>query len=133
MKRKHSTEVEITFPNKMSKIAVENMNDSSMIVASGSNVMSSLARHFNYELSDSKARSNILRSATREALDRTEKQKCTMIDFSAGAYLEVVSPTILNCNHQLFLFDKVINHGSPTVVSSCPRLFENLVFSDSHD
>ena len=66
----------------------------SITVASGDDVTQSLERHFNYKLSDKKAKSNFLKSAARETFEIEEKGICTMLSFSVGAYYEVVLPTV---------------------------------------
>ena len=48
-------------------------HNKSIIVASGDDVTQSLERHFSYKLSDKRAKSNFLRSATRETLEIEEK------------------------------------------------------------
>ena len=53
-----------------------------------------MGRHFGYELSDKKAKANLIKSANKEDLDFQEKQKCVMVDFSTGSYLELVIPTV---------------------------------------
>ena len=75
--------------------------DTSIVVASGTIVSTSLGRHFSYELSDKKAKSNLLKGAARDLLKIAEKQKCTMFTSSVGSYLEVVIPTVVEwdkCN-----------------------------------
>ena len=69
---------------------IENDVDDTMIVATGNNVKKSLEKHFNYEMSDKKAKSNLIKGASREAIETEEMQKCTMINLSVGAYHEVV-------------------------------------------
>ena len=84
----------------MARIAeIEDEADNSIVVASGLETSSSLTRHFNYELSDKKAKSNLLKGAARESFEIDEKQKCTMMTFSVGSYLKVVIPTVVDwCN-----------------------------------
>ena len=62
-----------------------------------------LGKHFSYELSDKKAKSNLLKGAGREALKVEERQKCTIFELSVGAFLEVVIPLVVECTH-FFLF-----------------------------
>ena len=68
--------------------------ENSMIVASGSDISGSLGKHFAYELSDKKAKSNLIKSANREPIEVEEMQKCVMINLSTGAYLEIVIPAV---------------------------------------
>ena len=77
-------------------MVLELENDNSMMVANGTNILESVGRHFNYELSDKKAKSNLVKAANREPLEFHERQGCIMIDFSTGSYLEVVIPTVKN-------------------------------------
>ena len=65
-----------------------------MVIAPGSNISSQLSQHFCYELSDKKAKSNILKSANREVLEVIERQMCIMLDLSTGAYLELIIPAV---------------------------------------
>ena len=52
---------------KMDRVGFE--PNESLVVSSGSNVKSSLTQHFNYEISDQKAKSNLIKGAAREALE----------------------------------------------------------------
>ena len=52
------------------------------------------ARQFNFELTDKKAKSNLLKSAGRRHLEIEPKQKSTNLKFSAGAYILVAKPMI---------------------------------------
>ena len=65
---------------------MEYETENSMIVASGSDISESLGKHFACELSDKKAKSNLIKSANREPIEFEEMQKCIMIDLSAAAY-----------------------------------------------
>ena len=69
-------------------------NDNSLMVVNGTNIIESVGRHFHYELSDKKAKSNLVKGANREPIEFHERQGCIMIDFSTGAYLEIVIPTV---------------------------------------
>ena len=53
----------------MTRLELDMESDTSLIVASGAGISSTLQRSFNYELSDKKAKSNFLKSAAREALE----------------------------------------------------------------
>ena len=77
---------------KMMEIDME-ANDS-LLITNVSNVSSSLSQHFNFEMSDQKAKSNFIKGASREALEVEEKQKCSMMIFSVGAYLATVIPAV---------------------------------------
>ena len=57
-------------------------------------ISQSLSRIFGYRLSDKKATSNLLKSASREPFEIEEKQKCSLLLFSAGAYVRTVLPLI---------------------------------------
>ena len=52
------------------------------------------SRNFNFKLKDQTARKNLLTAARRENIEKEEKQKCTKLKFSAGAYYEAVLPTV---------------------------------------
>ena len=104
MKRSHSLEEDSNRKLKMSRLEVAMEGDNSMFVASGSISSTALGRHFAYELSDKKAKSNLLKGAARDVLEIAEKQKCTMFTFSVGAFLEAVIPTVEewgNCSLQI--------------------------------
>ena len=108
MKRKFSIEEESNKPTKMTKLVIEEEGETSMIVASGGNMSASLARHFNYELSDKKAKSNLLKGAAREMIELDEKQKCTMFSFSVGSFLLTAIPSVLEWQND----KKVIEIGA---------------------
>ena len=94
MKRK-ITIVDDNKANKMARInAIEYENESSFTVTSKKDMNKSLAQYFAYELSDKKAKANLLKNATREAFVIDEKQKCSMLLFSVGSYKEAVLPTV---------------------------------------
>ena len=46
-------------------------------------------------MTDKKAKSNLIKGASRETMEIEEMQKCTMVSFSVGAYHEVVIPSVL--------------------------------------
>ena len=81
---------------------LEMEQDTSLIVASGAGISSTLQRSFSYELSDKKAKSNFLKSAAREVFEVEEKQLCTMMNFSVGSYLEVVIPSVIDWNNSKY-------------------------------
>ena len=68
--------------------------EETMVVATGDDVSKSLEKHFNYEMTDKKAKSNLVKGASREVLEIEEMQKCTMLIFSVGAYYEVIIPSV---------------------------------------
>ena len=68
--------------------------EETMVVATGDDVSKSLEKHFNYEMTDKKAKSNLIKGASREVLETEEMQKCTMLIFSVGAYYEVIIPSV---------------------------------------
>ena len=84
---------------------IEPDSDDTMIIASGNSVTTSLEKHFNYQMTDKKAKSNLIKGASRETMEIEEMQKCTMISFSVGAYHEVVIPSVL----ELKIGSKVLN------------------------
>ena len=51
-------------------------------------------RNLNFKLKDQTARKNLLAAARRDDFEKEDKQKCTKLKFSAGAYYEVVLPTV---------------------------------------
>ena len=81
--------------------AIEYEAENSMMVASGSNISESLGKHFAYELTDKKAKSDLIKSANREHIEFEEMQKCIMINFSTGAYLEIVIPAVAEWGNKL--------------------------------
>ena len=85
----------------MARFQIDMDRDTSLVVASGIGIPSTLQRHFNYELSDKKVKSNFLKAAAREAFEVEEKQLCTMINLSVGSYLEVVIPTVIHWNNSV--------------------------------
>ena len=74
---------------------IEAGNDETLTVATGNSVTTSLEKHFDYEMTDKKAKSNLIKGASREAMEIEEMQKCTMMIFSVGAYHEVIIPSVL--------------------------------------
>ena len=90
----------------MARFEIDMEENTSFVVATGTSMScNDLNRHFNYELSDKKAKSNLLKSAAREALKVEERQKCPMFEFSVGSYLLAVNPLVIkwgNCEkHQI--------------------------------
>ena len=86
-----------------------NMNNSSERIStvpaiSTTKVRNSLLRNFSYKLTDKKATSNFLKSASKEPLEVDPKQKCTIMSFSVGAYIKCVFPFMRQwegCSKQL--------------------------------
>ena len=74
---------------------IEVNSDDTMVVATGGSVSTSLEKHFNYEMTDKKAKTNLIKGASRETMEVEEMQKCTLIVLSVGAYHEVVIPYVL--------------------------------------
>ena len=91
MKRKLSVEDMNTKMMKMSRIE---LNESLP-----QNINFSLGRNFGYELSNKKAKTNLLKGAEREPFVIDEKQKCSMLLFSVGAYLQAIMPTVSEWNN----------------------------------
>ena len=54
----------------------------------------SLARNFAYTLTDKKATSNFLKSASKDPLEVDVKQRCIVFTFSVGAYARCVLPQL---------------------------------------
>ena len=75
--------------------------ENSMMVAPGSDISGSLGKHFAYELTDKKAKSNLIKSANREHIEFEEMQKCIMINLSTGAYLEIVIPAVAEWGNEV--------------------------------
>ena len=92
MKRHSSSEEDSRKNTKMARIQID--MDDSMIVASGTVMSTALERHFGYELSDKKAKSNLLKGAGRDVLEIEDKKTCMMFTFSVGAFHEIVIPTV---------------------------------------
>ena len=69
-------------------------NQDNLVVASGTITSTALGRHFAYELSDNRAKSNLLKGAGRDVLEIADKKTCIMLTFSVGAFKEVVIPTV---------------------------------------
>ena len=80
--------------HKMAGVFIDYEGENSMMVASGSDISGSLGKHFAYELTDKKAKSNLIKSANREPIEIEEMQKCIMINLSTGAFLEIVIPAV---------------------------------------
>ena len=85
MKRK--LQFEISDNNKMLKFN-QTENDTNEL---------DTGRKFNFELTDKKAKANLLKSANRIHLEIENKQKCSNLRFSAGAFLMVARPFIKEC------------------------------------
>ena len=86
--------------------------EETMIVATGNDVSKSLGKHFNYEMSDRKAKSNLIKGASREAFESEEMQKCTMLIFSVGAYYEVIIPSV----DEWKIGSKIMNYDIKNVI-----------------
>ena len=52
------------------------------------------ARQFNFELTDKKAKGNLIKSTERRHFEMEPKQRSTNLKFSAGAYILVAKPMI---------------------------------------
>ena len=59
------------------------------------------SRNFAFKLTDATAKKNLIAGARRIAFEVEPKQKSTKLKFSAGAYLEVVIPTLLEWKNLL--------------------------------
>ena len=96
MKRKLFKEEDKVILPKMARMEIASDVDTSII--SGSEISAALARNFKYQLSDKKAKSNLIKAAGRDAFVIEERQKCTMLEFNVGAYLQIVMPTTAKWN-----------------------------------
>ena len=100
MKRKSTKEEFNIETSKMPRLEIAADLDSSLMVASGSDVSKALVKHFNYKISDKTAKSNLLKAAARDIFEISEMQKCTMILFNVASYLQIVMPIVIawkNC------------------------------------
>ena len=73
---------------------VLNSENFSQSATSMSKINNSLTRNFAYKLTDKKATSNFLKAASKDPIEVDEKQKCTMLIFSVGAYSRAVFPLL---------------------------------------
>ena len=95
MKRLLSQEEEEVISKNLKMARLESAsNQDNLLVASGLEVSTAFARHFNYEFSDKRAKSNLLKAAARDAFEILERKTCTMLQFNVGSYLEMVLPTV---------------------------------------
>ena len=79
---------------EMSENKIMKLSESIVFPRNTNEVVESSPRNLNFKLKDETARKNLLAAARRQDFDKEEKQKCTKLKFSAGAYLEVVLPTV---------------------------------------
>ena len=63
--------------------------------------ISDLSSQFGYELNAKKAKANLIKGAERDTFTIDEKQKCSMLLFSAGAFLGAVNPIIFEWNNEV--------------------------------
>ena len=75
----------------------QNLKQSKMLKRNSSYVSEEGARKFNFELTEKKARKNLLKSAERNLLSKEMKKKSMNLRFSAGAYLKVAKELIKEC------------------------------------
>ena len=87
MTMKRKLQFEITDYNKMLKLNQTEIDDTEL----------EAGRKFDFELTDKKAKANLLKSANRRHLEIENKQKSTNLRFSAGAFLMVAKPFIKEC------------------------------------
>ena len=90
MKRKSSQRDHTLKRAKMTRMEIAADLNNSLEVVSGSDVSEVLVKHFNYKMSDRKAKANILKAAARDTFEVAEMQKCTMITFNVASYLHIV-------------------------------------------
>ena len=76
------------------KINLEEISPNKMLKLNESGVNVNDDRTFNFELTDKKAKSNLLKSANRPQFEIEIKQQSLNLKFSAGAYLLVAQPLI---------------------------------------
>ena len=74
-----------------------NLKSSKMLKLNSSYVSEEGTRKFNFELTEKKARKNLLKSADRNLLSKEIKKKSMNLRFSAGAYLKVAKELINEC------------------------------------
>ena len=86
--------------------------EETMVVATGDDVSKSLEKHFDYEMTDKKAKSNLVKGASREVLEIEEMQKCTMLIFSVGAYYKVIIPSV----DEWKIVSKIMNYDIKNVI-----------------
>ena len=68
------------------------------------------SRTFQFKLTDKTAKKNLLKSASRIPFENDPKQLCTMLKFSAGAFIQVVKPTIKfweSQNQKCFIYNNL--------------------------
>ena len=87
MKRK--LQLEMNVDNKMLKL------NQSASIPEPSEVYS--GRKLDFELTDKKAKANLMKSASRAHFEVEKKQRSTNLRFSAGAYLLVAKPFVKKC------------------------------------
>ena len=122
MKRKQCLKEALNKRIKMAQVPeIDFEYNRSIIVATGDDVCESLERHFNYKLSDKKAKANFLKSAARDSLEIEEKGVCTMLNFSVGAYYEVVLPTVA----KWVAGDRILNNCEVRISKVLPSYDEN--------
>ena len=69
-------------------------NEQSMVISSNTSILGSIKRNFNYELTDKKAKSSLIKGAKRQNIFTESKQKCQIMTFSIGAFKEIVLPLV---------------------------------------
>ena len=87
MKRK--LQLEMNVDNKMLKL-----NQSASVLETSE---FNSGRKLNFELTDKKAKANLIKSANRAHFEIEKKQRSTNIRFSAGSYLLVAKPFVKKC------------------------------------
>ena len=102
-------------------IQIGQENEDSFVTVSGDNTIDALQQHFSYELSDKKAKSNLVKGAAREALAIYERQKCTVLQFSVGSYLKTVIPMVCEWSN---LKGEVIIDGVKMMVEEVRQGFD---------
>ena len=83
---------------EMTGYKVQRMSDTVVIEENIRNdpIVPEVSRNFSFKLTDATAKKNLLTGARRIPFDKEPKQKSVKLMFSAGAYIEVVMPTLLN-------------------------------------
>ena len=72
MKRKLSSIEDQKTTKIAKKMQIDMESNDSFMITNSSNISSSLSQHFNFQMSDTKAKANFIKGAAREALEVEE-------------------------------------------------------------
>ena len=126
MKRKlHSESMEEN--QTMMKMFKLNQSDASITNLELSEVGS--GRKFNFKLTDKRAKSNLLKSASRDHFELDPKQKSTNLKFSAGSFIMVAKPMIKECEAR---FRSKSNFVKDDMVISVAEFRDGIELNDKH-